>query len=78
MCNRLKLSYPFRFSLYAYYSCYIYNRWLVVTGFEPTYARRAFPCYDEPMYKVVFNISVVKKKNQVALSNMPIRAIEYG
>uniref|UniRef100_A0A2S2QK36 Endoplasmic reticulum aminopeptidase 2 n=1 Tax=Sipha flava TaxID=143950 RepID=A0A2S2QK36_9HEMI len=53
-------------------------KWLVVTDFEPTYARRVFPCYDEPVYKVVFNISVVKKKNQIALSNMPIRAIEHG
>lgn len=53
-------------------------RWFVMTQFEPTYARRAFPCYDEPGYKTEFNISVVKHSNQIALSNMPIRYTEYG
>lgn len=41
--------------------------------FKPTYARRAFPCYDEPSYKATFSITVVKKKDQIALSNMPIK-----
>nr|AEV66511.1 aminopeptidase N 3 [Aphis glycines] len=54
------------------------TKWLVVTQFEPTYARRAFPCYDEPKYKVPFNISVVVPKDMIALSNMPIFKTESG
>jgi aminopeptidase N len=49
---------------------------MAVTQFESVYARSAFPCYDEPANKTVFNISVMKRKNQIALSNMPISFIE--
>jgi len=64
-----------------YKSSYTENgvtKWLAVTQFEPTYARRAFPCFDEPKYKVPFNISVVVQKNLTALSNMPILKTEIG
>ncbi|KAL5244511.1 hypothetical protein ACI65C_011922 [Semiaphis heraclei] len=54
------------------------TKWLIVTQFEARSARMAFPCYDEPMYKAKFNISVVKKNGQIALSNMPILRTEEG
>jgi len=48
------------------------KKWLAVTQFEPTYARRAFPCYDEPIFKTPFSIEVTRLETQISLSNTPI------
>jgi cytosol alanyl aminopeptidase len=39
------------------------------TFFEPIDARRAFPCFDEPNYKVPWKITLRVKQNHVALAN---------
>jgi cytosol alanyl aminopeptidase len=48
------------------------NRWYVYSQFEPTQARRAFPCFDEPEYKVPWQLSLRVRKEDTALSNTPI------
>ncbi|XP_022064326.2 aminopeptidase N-like [Acanthochromis polyacanthus] len=36
---------------------------------QATYARKAFPCFDEPAMKAVFNVTIIHKPGTVALSN---------
>jgi alanyl aminopeptidase len=48
------------------------DRWYVYSQFEAIWARRAFPCFDDPAYKVPWQLTLRVKKDQVALSNTPI------
>lgn len=48
------------------------KRRLVATNFQPTSARSAFPCWDEPQYKASFKISAVRQRDYLTLSNMPL------
>nr|XP_018896628.1 PREDICTED: aminopeptidase N-like isoform X2 [Bemisia tabaci] len=47
------------------------KKWLAITQFESTYARRAFPCFDEPGFKTPYTIHLAVSQGQTALSNMP-------
>eukprot|EP00743_Colponemidia_sp_Colp-15_P003241 GILK01003500.1.p1 GENE.GILK01003500.1~~GILK01003500.1.p1 ORF type:complete len:878 (-),score=175.73 GILK01003500.1:57-2477(-) len=58
-----------------YRSSYVVNgekRFLGVTQFEATDARRALPCWDEPAVKAVFVLTMVAPAQRIAVSNMPV------
>src|SRR6266545_2977661 len=42
---------------------------LASTQFESTDARRAFPCWDEPAFKAVYQVTLVVDENVAAISN---------
>ena len=48
------------------------TRYLATTQFEPTDARRAFPCWDEPAKKATFEVTLVFSDEFQAVSNTPV------
>ncbi|TKR71956.1 hypothetical protein L596_019484 [Steinernema carpocapsae] len=46
------------------------TKYLMTTQFESTYARYAFPCWDEPIFKAKFTMTLDVDETHEALSNM--------
>jgi aminopeptidase N len=51
---------------------------MIATQLEPTDARRIFPCWDEPAFKVSFELSVTVPQEFMAVSNTTIARKEPG
>lgn len=50
-------------------------KYLATSQLQPTDARKTFPCFDEPAFKATFDLSLVRREDHVALSNMPTKLI---
>ncbi|MHA1917411.1 MAG: M1 family metallopeptidase [Candidatus Ranarchaeia archaeon] len=48
------------------------EKFIAVTQFEETYARQAFPCFDHPSKKSIFDIEFVIDSKLMGISNTPI------
>jgi alanyl aminopeptidase len=46
----------------------------VCTQMESNFARRAFPCFDEPHFKILYQMSIKVPEEMFAASNMPVRS----
>ncbi|CAG0886917.1 unnamed protein product [Cyprideis torosa] len=68
-----------------YRSIYGTGNVIATSKFQPTYARRAFPCMDEPSFKSTFKVALTKPGDQLrgtgevtgyrALSNMDVENV---
>ncbi|XP_044047927.1 alanyl (membrane) aminopeptidase a [Siniperca chuatsi] len=45
------------------------ERFLAATNMQPTDARRVFPCFDEPEMKAVFDVTIIHRRDTIALGN---------
>ncbi|KAH6930553.1 hypothetical protein HPB50_014719 [Hyalomma asiaticum] len=52
------------------------HKWALLTKMRPKYARRVFPCFDDPSVTASFDITIVHKKGVNAVSNMPVYRTE--
>jgi len=48
------------------------DKLMLGTQFEPTDARRVFPCWDEPVYRATYDVTLVVPEKLMAVANMPI------
>lgn len=55
------------------------EKFIATTQFEATDARRAFPCFDEPEHKAVFEVTLTIPNHHEAISNtLPVNTIEHS
>ncbi|XP_016914829.2 aminopeptidase N-like [Apis cerana] len=80
---RIRFEGEIRDDVFGFYrSFYVENnetKWMAVTQFSPTYARRAFPCMDEPHLKAVFSFTINAEKTATSNTRVKNRSSnEYG
>jgi aminopeptidase N len=47
------------------------DKLMLGTQFEPTDARRVFPCWDEPVYRATYDVTLVVPERLMAVANTP-------
>ncbi|MDQ3266855.1 MAG: ERAP1-like C-terminal domain-containing protein [Myxococcota bacterium] len=52
--------------------------WFVFTHFEPFHAREVFPCFDEPQFKVPWELTLQVRRGDLAVANGPQEAETPG
>ena len=44
----------------------------IFTQFEDMHARKAFPSFDEPIFKIAYQMSISAPEHQVVVGNTPV------
>ncbi|HYS04336.1 MAG TPA: M1 family metallopeptidase [Candidatus Dormibacteraeota bacterium] len=72
----LDIDFTAKFNMQAagLYRIKVDDDWYSFTQFEATDARGAFPCWDEPGFKIPFQITLVVPEAHLAIGNTPIES----
>jgi alanyl aminopeptidase len=62
---------PFATDLAGLYRVEENGRFYAYTQFEATDARRAFPCFDEPSFKTVYDLTIASPRGKMVVANSP-------
>ncbi|GHG65665.1 aminopeptidase [Comamonas sp. KCTC 72670] len=54
------------------------GRWYMMTQFQPLAARRAFPCFDEPGFKIPWRLTLRVREEDGTYANAPVEAETHG
>ena len=68
---RVRWSAPLDRQLRALFRVDVGENSYAFTQFEPVLARRAFPCFDEPVFKTPFDLTLIVPRAAAALANAP-------
>jgi alanyl aminopeptidase len=68
----LDFSRPFEITASGLYRMTAGEDAYLFTQFEPTDARRAFPCWDEPSFKIPYRVTLQVPEGLTALTNTPV------
>jgi alanyl aminopeptidase len=68
----LRYEAPFNHGLHGLYHVEDNGVSYAFTQFEPNDARRAYPCFDEPGFKVPFELNITVPKGSMAVSNTKV------
>jgi len=52
--------------------------WYAYTFFRPMAARRAFPCFDEPGFRIPWKVTLIVPPGEQAFANAPVAARDRG
>ena len=52
------------------------TRYILSSQFEAANARNAFPCFDEPAFKAIFEVTLTVGKELDCISNMPVASVK--
>jgi aminopeptidase N len=49
---------------------------MATTFSAAAYARKIFPCFDEPAFKAEFRLAISNRNNTIALANTKVSGVE--
>jgi alanyl aminopeptidase len=65
----LTFSAAYRSDLQGLYRVFLDDDWYVFSQFEALSAREAFPCFDEPAFKIPYSVSVKHQRGDIVVAN---------